>query len=254
MRVLVVPKWYPWPELPVFGLFCREHAAALATRHDVVVLATPVHARPARLPRVQAHRRGRGRAARAARALPPAAAAAAGAGVPAGRHGRGRAPAAPRGLAPGRGPRARVLRRPARAGRRAAVAGAGGRDRALHGLRPRADHRQRTAAGAVRVRAGRRGGPGQPRAGGHAARGRAEGRTSWWCRTPWTPARSSRPRTASDGHAPAERGRAGGEEGPPLPARGPGRAPRGDAGHRRRRRAARRPRGPRRASSAWTTA
>ena len=40
MRVLVVPKWYPWPELPVFGLFCREHAAALATRHDVVVLAT----------------------------------------------------------------------------------------------------------------------------------------------------------------------------------------------------------------------
>lgn len=40
MRVLVVPKWYPWPEHPVFGLFCREHAAALATRHDVVVLAT----------------------------------------------------------------------------------------------------------------------------------------------------------------------------------------------------------------------
>ena len=40
MRVLVVPKWYPWPELPVFGLFCREHAAALATRHDVVVLAS----------------------------------------------------------------------------------------------------------------------------------------------------------------------------------------------------------------------
>ncbi|HEX5910745.1 MAG TPA: glycosyltransferase [Thermoleophilaceae bacterium] len=40
MRILVVPKWYPWPELPVFGVFCREHAAALATRHDVVVLAT----------------------------------------------------------------------------------------------------------------------------------------------------------------------------------------------------------------------
>lgn len=40
MRVLVVPKWYPWPELPVFGAFCREHAAALATRHDVVVLAS----------------------------------------------------------------------------------------------------------------------------------------------------------------------------------------------------------------------
>jgi glycosyltransferase involved in cell wall biosynthesis len=44
-RILVVPKWYPWPpERPVFGQFCREHARALATRHDVVVLpslATP---------------------------------------------------------------------------------------------------------------------------------------------------------------------------------------------------------------------
>ena len=40
MRVLVVPKWYPWPERPVFGLFCREHARALATRHEVVVLAS----------------------------------------------------------------------------------------------------------------------------------------------------------------------------------------------------------------------
>ncbi len=40
MRVLVVPKWYPWPEQPAFGIFCREHAAALATRHDVVVLAS----------------------------------------------------------------------------------------------------------------------------------------------------------------------------------------------------------------------
>jgi L-malate glycosyltransferase len=40
LRVLVVPKWYPWPERPVFGLFCREHARALATRHDVVVLAS----------------------------------------------------------------------------------------------------------------------------------------------------------------------------------------------------------------------
>ena len=38
--VLVVPKWYPWPERPVFGMFCREHARALATRHDVVVLAS----------------------------------------------------------------------------------------------------------------------------------------------------------------------------------------------------------------------
>ena len=40
LRVLVVPKWYPWPEHPVFGIFCREHARALATRHDVVVLAS----------------------------------------------------------------------------------------------------------------------------------------------------------------------------------------------------------------------
>ena len=40
LRVLVVPKWYPWPERPFFGLFCREHARALARRHDVVVLAS----------------------------------------------------------------------------------------------------------------------------------------------------------------------------------------------------------------------
>jgi glycosyltransferase involved in cell wall biosynthesis len=40
MRVLVVPKWYPWPERPVFGIFCREHARALAGAHDVVVLAS----------------------------------------------------------------------------------------------------------------------------------------------------------------------------------------------------------------------
>ena len=40
LRVLVVPKWFPWPERPVFGLFCREHARALATRHEVAVLAS----------------------------------------------------------------------------------------------------------------------------------------------------------------------------------------------------------------------
>ena len=40
MKILVVPKWYPWPELPVFGIFCREHARALATRHEVVVIAS----------------------------------------------------------------------------------------------------------------------------------------------------------------------------------------------------------------------
>ena len=39
-RVLVVPKWYPWPDQPVLGLFCREHAHALSGRHDVVVLAS----------------------------------------------------------------------------------------------------------------------------------------------------------------------------------------------------------------------
>ena len=40
LRILVVPKWYPWPERPVFGLFCREHARALRRRHEVVVLAS----------------------------------------------------------------------------------------------------------------------------------------------------------------------------------------------------------------------
>ena len=40
MRVLVVPKWYPWPDRPVFGSFCREQARALAAAHDVVVLAS----------------------------------------------------------------------------------------------------------------------------------------------------------------------------------------------------------------------
>ena len=40
LRVLVVPKWYPWPDEPVLGLFCREHARALSGRHDVVVLAS----------------------------------------------------------------------------------------------------------------------------------------------------------------------------------------------------------------------
>ncbi|HEV2753693.1 MAG TPA: glycosyltransferase [Solirubrobacteraceae bacterium] len=40
LRILVVPKWYPWPERPFFALFCREHARALARRHEVVVLAS----------------------------------------------------------------------------------------------------------------------------------------------------------------------------------------------------------------------
>ena len=40
LRILVVPKWYPWPESPVFGIFCREHARALSTRHELAVLAS----------------------------------------------------------------------------------------------------------------------------------------------------------------------------------------------------------------------
>lgn len=46
MRVLVVPKWYPWPDRPVFGIFCQEQARALATRHDVTVLASEAVWRP----------------------------------------------------------------------------------------------------------------------------------------------------------------------------------------------------------------
>ena len=41
LRVLVVPKWYPWPDRPVFGAFCREHARALATRPAVLVFDEP---------------------------------------------------------------------------------------------------------------------------------------------------------------------------------------------------------------------
>jgi glycosyltransferase involved in cell wall biosynthesis len=46
MRVLVVPKWYPWPDRPVFGIFCREQARALAGRHEVIVLASAAVRRP----------------------------------------------------------------------------------------------------------------------------------------------------------------------------------------------------------------
>jgi glycosyltransferase involved in cell wall biosynthesis len=38
-RVLIMPKWYPWPDRPVFGLFCREQARSAAGRNDVRVLA-----------------------------------------------------------------------------------------------------------------------------------------------------------------------------------------------------------------------
>jgi glycosyltransferase involved in cell wall biosynthesis len=40
MRVLVVPKWYPWPDRPMFGVFCREQARAVSGAHDVVVIAS----------------------------------------------------------------------------------------------------------------------------------------------------------------------------------------------------------------------
>lgn len=46
MRVLVVPKWYPWPDRPVFGIFCQEQARALAARHEVIVLASDAVRRP----------------------------------------------------------------------------------------------------------------------------------------------------------------------------------------------------------------
>jgi hypothetical protein len=38
-RVLILPKWYPWPDRPVFGIFCREQARAAAVHNDVRVLA-----------------------------------------------------------------------------------------------------------------------------------------------------------------------------------------------------------------------
>lgn len=39
LRVLLVPAWYPSSEDPVAGIFVRDQARALATRHDVTVLA-----------------------------------------------------------------------------------------------------------------------------------------------------------------------------------------------------------------------
>ena len=38
MRVLITPEWYPWPDRPVYGVFCREQAQAVARIEDVVVL------------------------------------------------------------------------------------------------------------------------------------------------------------------------------------------------------------------------
>lgn len=37
-RVLVVPAWYPWPDSPGLGSFCRDQADAVSRLHDVIVL------------------------------------------------------------------------------------------------------------------------------------------------------------------------------------------------------------------------
>jgi L-malate glycosyltransferase len=37
-RVLIVPAWYPWPDKPGFGSFCRDQAHAVALLHDVIVV------------------------------------------------------------------------------------------------------------------------------------------------------------------------------------------------------------------------
>ncbi len=38
LRVIVAPEWYPWPERPGYGSFCREQVLAVAERHDPVVI------------------------------------------------------------------------------------------------------------------------------------------------------------------------------------------------------------------------
>jgi L-malate glycosyltransferase len=38
LRVLVMPEWYPWPDRPVHGTFCREQAHAAALAHDMCVI------------------------------------------------------------------------------------------------------------------------------------------------------------------------------------------------------------------------
>jgi glycosyltransferase involved in cell wall biosynthesis len=38
VRVLITPEWYPWPDRPYFGAFCREQARAVARNEDVAVL------------------------------------------------------------------------------------------------------------------------------------------------------------------------------------------------------------------------
>ena len=243
VRVLVVPKWYPWPELPVFGVFCREHAAALATRHDVVVLASLFTPDPPDFRVFQLDRRGRGRPARAAGALPPAPAAAARAGVPAGSACSPRCAAcAARAGAPTWCTRT-CTRPPCPRWLLGRLSGAPvvvtehytgfGR-----GLITGCERR----LARVRLRARRPGGPGQPRAGGHAARDRAPRRSievvpNTVDTGAFAPPAASRPARR---RAAAQRGGAGREEGPRPPARGAGRgSPGATLDDRRRRRAAR---------------
>lgn len=38
LRVLVMPEWYPWPDRPIPGTFCREQAHAAALAHDIRVI------------------------------------------------------------------------------------------------------------------------------------------------------------------------------------------------------------------------
>src|SRR5262245_58229037 len=38
MRVLLAPDWYPWPDQPLSGVFCREQARAVSLVADVAVL------------------------------------------------------------------------------------------------------------------------------------------------------------------------------------------------------------------------
>jgi glycosyltransferase involved in cell wall biosynthesis len=38
-RILVMPEWYPWPDRPGYGSFCRDQAVAVSRGHDVIVVA-----------------------------------------------------------------------------------------------------------------------------------------------------------------------------------------------------------------------
>ena len=162
------------PSGPVFGLFCREHARALATRHDVVVLASLATPSPG-LRRLPARpTRSRTACARCACAT-AARACARRTGLPAARACSPPGAAAARGLAARRGARPRLLGRPAGAGARAPQPRAGGGHRALHRLPARPRHRLGPAAGAARVRARGPGGAGQRRAGRPPSRDRPPG-------------------------------------------------------------------------------